>query len=259
MTELESKLSADGLALFGPLLSGIDHSLRAAIESFSSKSPKLFVVLDTGGGVVEVVERIVDVMRHHYQEVHFFVPDVAMSAGTVLAMSGDAIFMDYFSRLGPIDPQVVKDGKLVPALSYLSQFNRLIALAKKGELSHAEFALLAKMDLAEIHGYEQARNLTRTLLRRWLATYKFKNWHITQSRQLPVDDAMRQQRAEEIANLLSDNERWHSHGRGISMETLRANNLKIEDFSADAELGRLVRSYHSLLKDFALGQKRSDD
>lgn len=32
-------------------------------------------------------------------------------------MSGDKIFMDFFSVLGPVDPQVQnKDGKWVPAL-----------------------------------------------------------------------------------------------------------------------------------------------
>lgn len=257
VVELEQHLSADGLAMFGQITHGVDHVIRQAIEAFgNNRAPKLAVVLETPGGVVEVVERIVDVLRHHYREVFFIIPDVAMSAGTVLAMSGDSIYMDYFSRLGPIDPQIEKDGKLVPALSYLAQFNRLIALAKEGKLSNAEFALLAKFDLAEIHQYEQARELTGTLLRRWLATYKFKNWQLTEGRNLPVDDAMRQQRAGEIADLLSDNERWHSHGRGISMETLRANNLKIEDFGQDPELNRVVRDYHSLLRDFVYLNQR---
>ena len=34
-------------------------------------------------------------------------------------MSGDAIFMDYFSVLGPIDPQLPKGDTMVPALGYL--------------------------------------------------------------------------------------------------------------------------------------------
>ena len=32
-------------------------------------------------------------------------PDRAMSAGTIFALSADRIMMDYFSCLGPIDPQ----------------------------------------------------------------------------------------------------------------------------------------------------------
>ena len=37
------------------------------------------------------------------------VPDGAMSAGTIFALSADRIMMDYFSCLGPIDPQIEKD------------------------------------------------------------------------------------------------------------------------------------------------------
>ena len=74
------------------------------------------LILDTPGGVVEVVERIVRVLRHHYTEVKFVIPDRAMSAGTVLAMSGDDILMDYHSCLGPIDPQLQLDDRRASAV-----------------------------------------------------------------------------------------------------------------------------------------------
>jgi hypothetical protein len=215
-------------------------------------------VLDTPGGVVEIVERMVDLIRHHYREVTFVIPDRAMSAGTVLAMSGDAIVMDHFSVLGPVDPQVEKDGRLVSALSYLAQYKRLIELARQGTLSSAEFALLAKFDLAEIHQYEQARDLTISLLRKWLAAFKFKNWFSTQTRGLQVDDAMRLQRADEIARMLSDNELWFSHSRGISMKTLREElKLEIDDLDQRPLVGELVREYHGLLRDYLLREQAS--
>jgi hypothetical protein len=41
-------------------------------------------------------------------------------------MSGDAIYMTYYSRLGPIDPQVeTSKGVPVPALGYLIALKRL--------------------------------------------------------------------------------------------------------------------------------------
>jgi ClpP class serine protease len=52
-----------------------------------------------------------------------------MSAGTVLVMCGDNIYMDYFSVLGPIDPQVKRRSKgnvYVPALGYLEKYNELV-------------------------------------------------------------------------------------------------------------------------------------
>ena len=62
------------------------------------------------------IQRIAETLRHHYDRVEFIVPNYAMSAGTVLVMSGDAIHMDYFSVLGPIDPQVRDEtGRQLPA------------------------------------------------------------------------------------------------------------------------------------------------
>ncbi len=248
---LEDQLNSDVVALFGALIYGADHKTRLAVEALPKKRDRLCVVLDTPGGVVEVVERIVEALRHHYTEVHFVIPDRAMSAGTVLAMSGDAIWMDYFSRLGPIDPQVQKDERLVPALSYLVQYGRLIKKAEEGKLTAAEFALLDKLDLAELHQFELARVLSITLLKKWLVNYKFKNWIGKETSGVAVTPADRESRAEAIATILSDNERWHSHGRGISMETLRSElNLKIDDFGARNDLSGSVHDYHRFLWDY---------
>ena len=92
-------------------------------------------MLDTAGGIIEVVERMVNTIRHHYGDVTMIIPNLAMSAGTVFARSGDRIMMDYFSCLGPIDPQIERNGKLVPALSYLVQFERLKERARTGEIT----------------------------------------------------------------------------------------------------------------------------
>ncbi len=72
--------------------------------------------IHTGGGVAETVERMVQIMRQHYNEIWFVVPDLAMSARTILCMSGDKIYMDYSSALGPIDPQVPNNEVLVQSL-----------------------------------------------------------------------------------------------------------------------------------------------
>jgi len=95
---IEAVVSADVMAINGPIWPGMDGSVRQAIETRRRKPPglrtKLAVVLDTGGGVIEVVERMVNTIRHHYSEVVMIIPNQAMSAGTVLAMSGDAIMHD---------------------------------------------------------------------------------------------------------------------------------------------------------------------
>jgi len=252
--DMEQHMDRDILAVFGPITYGMEQRTRDAITDIHGPSRRngLAVILDTPGGVVEVVERMVNVIRHFYEDVRFIIPDRAMSAGTIFAMSGDSICMDYYSVLGPIDPQVVKDGKLVPALSYLVQFERLIKKDLDGKLSSAEYALLSKLDLAELHQYEQARELTMTLLRRWLSRYKFKNWDVTKTTGRPVTPEMREDRARSIGEVLSDNERWNSHGRGISRETLESDEIKlrIDNLDEDRHLQRLVREYHHCLMDW---------
>jgi membrane-bound ClpP family serine protease len=143
---IEDYFKSDALSLAGPIVDGVDNLLRIAVEHMRTESRRrrLTVVLTTKGGYIEVVRRIVDMMRTHYRVVDFVIPDYAYSAGTVLALSGDNIYMDYYSRLGPIDPQVETPSgkKLVPALGYLEQYNRLIKKAKDGTISVAEVRLL---------------------------------------------------------------------------------------------------------------------
>ena len=48
---------------------------------------------------------------------------------------------------------------------------------------------------------------------------------------------MKEKRAEEIADRLSDNKPWKSHGRPINIEILRDSlNLVIEDYGKDPKL-----------------------
>ncbi|MXW95338.1 MAG: hypothetical protein F4110_07450 [Acidimicrobiaceae bacterium] len=174
-----------------------------------------------------------------------------MSAGTVLVMSGDAILMDYHSCLGPIDPQLVIDDHLVPALSYLAQYERLIEKSNHGSLSTAELVLLGKLDLAELHQFELARDLSIELLKLWLTQYKFKDWKKTETRSATVTQTMREQRATEIAEQLSNHTRWLTHGRGIDMKTLRAElKLQIDDFGDDPVLKAAVWDYFWFLRDY---------
>ena len=250
--EIGDVLESDVMAISSPILPGLEVRVRDAVELFSPRKNVLAIVVETNGGIVEVVQRMVDTIRHYYPEVIFVIPNRAMSAGTLFVMSGDRILMDFFSCLGPIDPQIAKDDNLVPALSYLNQFERLNEKAQQGSLTAAEYALLNKLDLGELYQFEQARALSNELLVKWLSKYKFKNWCQTETNKTPVTEAMKKKRAEKIAETLSQNEHWHSHGRGINMRTLIEElNLRIEDYSEIKEgLGPLIKDYHELLHDY---------
>ena len=249
---LEQFLDADVLVYYGnlaPVSANLFAKLIEDLKADATKRDKLYIILTTLGGSAEIVERYVNILRYHYKEVNFIVPDYAYSAGTIFCMSGDEIWMDYFSVLGPIDPQVPnKDGKFVPALGYLDKINELIKKAQENKLTQAEFLILKDFDLAELRGYEQAKELTISLLKKWLVNYKFKNWNIHSDGRV-VTPEEKEQRAEEIANKLGDNNEWKTHGRPIDIETLKSLKLQITDYSDKPER-EAIRNYYKILRDF---------
>jgi len=200
---------------------------------------------------------MVEIMRFHYRKVYFVVPDIALSAGTILCMSGDRIFMAYSSSLGPIDPQVHNGTAWVPALGYLDKVEELLRKASAGTLTQAEFLILGNQDLAMLRRFEQARDLTITLLKDWLVRFKFSEWDVHLSDPVRLGQTVtieeKAARAEEIARLLGDNKVWHSHGRLIGTTTLTTMlRLKIDDYSRDADRRRLIRAYNDLLTEYVV-------
>lgn len=259
---LEEHFNSDVIFYYGPIGDALWKPFRDIIENLKADDVEhdtLTIILNTPGGSAEVVEQLVNIIRHHYGEVNFIVPDAAYSAGTIFCMSGDSIYMDYSSSLGPIDPQVEAPGpngpQWVPALGYLDKVNELIEKSAKGQITHAELILLQKQDLAMLRRYEQAKELTIALLKNWLVNYKFKNWntHETSTKKLgqQVTQDEKIQRAQEIATMLSDNGKWHSHGRSINIETLKTElRLRIEDFSHNQEQTKLIRGYNDLITEY---------
>ena len=252
---IEERLQGDAIAYSGPLIGGVDDVIRDMMEYKAHRQQlgnRLIFLLTTNGGYIETVARIVETLRHHYEYVAFVIPNRAFSAGTVLALSGNAIHMDYYSRLGPIDPQVESTtGELVPALGYLSRYEDLLEKANAGAISQAEMAILLQFDQAELYKFEQARELSIALLKEWLVNYKFREWKKTEGQGATVTNEMRSERATSIAKTLNDTDRWHSHGYGISMEVLtRDMKLKIDDFGSDQELNSAIKGYQLLFEDY---------
>lgn len=260
--ETAKAFEADVFSYIGAIIPEYLMSFRSEIESLAEnpkKTNNLVFLIHTPGGVAEIVEKMVDIIRHHYKEVWFVIPDLAMSAGTILCMSGDKIYMDYSSALGPIDPQVANsEGHLVPALGYLDQVDRMIAKSEAGTLTDAEFAIFQNQDLATLHRYEQAKELSISLLKDWLVKYKFKDWDVHSSSGEEVTREEKVQRAEDIAVALSDHKRWHSHGRMIGINTLTKDlRLKIEDYTDDMNFKPVIRQYSDLLLDCVQSRRYS--
>ena len=258
LADVGNALEADALCFVGPLYPGTDDWFRHQIEHLGhgtgrERLDRLVVLLTTGGGIIETVQRIVETIRHHYGHVTFVVPNYAYSAGTVFVMSGDEFYIDYHSRLGPIDPQVLNARQQwVPPLGHLAKWEELLDKARAGSLTLVEAQLMIDgFDQAELYKHEQARNLSVALLEEWLARYKFKDWNQTEARSVPVTDAMRRERAVAIGNALNDTARWHSHGTGISKEVLQDQlKLKVDALEDYPALDDAVTQYDRRLTDY---------
>ena len=254
---LVESLDAQVVFIYGPLIDPFIPAVRDLLEAERrvDERRRLAVVLNTPGGTAEAAEKIAGIMRHLYEAVEFVVPLMAMSAGTILCMSGDKIHMDYASSLGPIDPQVHSGNDLIPASGYLDKVTELIEKSAANTISPAELLLLQQQDLGRLMAYENAKSLTVDLLEKWLVEYKFRDWttHRTNESKKgqPVTRAEKEERAREIAEWLGNNSYWKSHGRYIGIERLRNMRLEIEDYSDQPELARAVRGYHDILVEVA--------
>jgi hypothetical protein len=260
--ELASHFHSDVIFLKASLEPPIDDSVKDEIEELRQRkgaAGKLTVFVETDGGFVETVERIVSVFRKHYGIVEYVIPNFAYSAGTILVLSGDELYMDYYSVLGPIDPQIdMGEEGSVPGMGYLAKFKELLAQindpGKEPEETRGQLAYLIKrFDPAILFTIEQAIEHSKSLLRTWLPRYKFKSWTVKETSGEPVTPADRQQRADDIATILGDAEHWHSHGRGIGIKDLESDliKLKVVNYGDDKALNANISHYYGLLIDYA--------
>ena len=159
--------------------------------------------------------------------------------------------------LGPIELQYPgQDGTYRSGYGVLAKFDEIcetINTSRDSRDCRAELAYLVKnFDPGQLFQLEQAIQHGKSLITAWLPKYKFKNWTVSERTGKEVTDDKRKLRASEIAEILGDASRWHSHGRGISMQQLSGSDLrlKIEDFGADPELSTRIRNYHGLATDY---------
>lgn len=254
---IEDELKLDVLSYTGQINSPSDKAIRDAIQRRPQRRSGVAVVLTTPGGSLETTERMVTTLRHHYPDhVEFIVPDFAYSAGTLLASSGNEIWMSHISSLGPVDPQTwdPRLNRYVSVDAFLLQYKRLVDESKQKEgLNPIDANLATQISMLELENFQQAKKLATEYVQTWLCRYKFKDWSVTDSTNTVVTPERRENQAREIANRLADSNRWHSHSRGISADTLENEvGLKIKRLEDNPKLEKLVAEYYDLLDGFKL-------
>lgn len=207
------------------------------------------IILETPGGLAEVVEDLVHLLRSKFRRVGVIVPGVAKSAGTIFAMAADEILMGTTSALGPIDAQISMQGKTFSADAFLTGLNDIRKNAEQDHhLDIALIPILQAISPGEIQHCMNAQAFSRQLVTNWLKDYKFRYWDRHSDTGIPVTDEEKRERAEEIATNLCDHGKWLTHGRSIRIGDLRDMRLQITDYTEDADLDDAITRYYTLLR-----------
>lgn len=222
-----------------PLNDQISHPKAKAID----------LILETPGGSGETAEDIVKLLRHKYDDVGVIVPGAAKSAGTIIAMAADEILMEPVSALGPIDAQILWQGKVFSAGALIEKVEKIkqeVALTKI--LNKAYIPILQSVSPGELQNAENSLEFAKILVRDWLVRYKFKDWTVHHSSGAPVTADERMQRAADVAAALCDHTKWKTHGRSIHIDDLRGMRLHITDYTEQPQLCEAIQRYYALLQ-----------
>lgn len=210
---------------------------------------KIDVIVETPGGLGEVAEDMVKLLRSKFSKIGFIIPGCAKSAGTLLAMAGDEILMEPASALGPIDAQISYQGKQFSAEAFIKGLDKIKEeVTTSGTLNKAYIPILQAISPGEIQSAQNALDFAKKLVTDWLVQYKFRNWDAHSSTGLPVTPEDRLKRASAIADELANHSQWLTHGRSIKIEDLRRMRLLITDYSLNVPLAEAIRRYFVLLQ-----------
>lgn len=203
---------------------------------------KIDVYIETPGGSGEAAEEIVRLLHSKYTDgVSFVVSGDAKSAGTIMVLSGDEIIMTKSGSLGPIDAQVMIGRHRVSAYDYMQWVVEKWQEANTtSRLNPADAMMIAQISPGELSGVNHSLQMAKDLLKEWLPKYKFRQWHFTETRHIPVTDKMKADRANEIADQLLDHAKWRSHGRSLKLEDLESMGLRITDADKNDALAEII-------------------
>jgi hypothetical protein len=201
------------------------------------RSKGLDLILHTPGGETAATESIVHYLRKMFDgDIRAIVPQLAMSAGTMIALACNTIVMGKQSSLGPIDPQI--NG--MPAHAVIQEFNRAFEEIRTDPTRIPIWqAIMAKYPSGFIIECQNSIDWATEIVSQWLRTGMFKKE--VQDGKLQVVNAI-------IMDVL--NEFGHaqtlSHSRHITPDKCIDIDLKIEMLEDDPDLQEAVLTVHHI-------------
>jgi len=195
-------------------------------------SKGLDLILHTPGGSPTAAEAIVTYLKSKFnKDIRVIVPQMAMSAGTMMACSSRIIIMGKHSSLGPIDPQF--NG--VPAYNIESEFKEAKEDLKRNPSNAQYWAIkLQQYPAAFLKTALDAIQLSSTLVKEWLLDCMFEEG----------DETQKQVDVIKIVEALNNHHDSKVHDRHYGIEFCKRIGLRIMDLESDETLQDLVLSVH---------------
>ena len=193
-------------------------------------SKGLDLILHTPGGNPTATEGIVKYLHNKFNnDIRVIVPQMAMSAGTMLACASKTIILGKHSCLGPIDPQYGG----VPGHNIVAEFREAKSDLDNNARAKTYWEVqLKKYPAAFFYTVLDAINLSSVLVTDWLIQYMFEG----------EDPQEARRKATRIVRKLNANNK--SHSRHFTSDFCKSLGLNISELEADQELQELVLSVH---------------
>lgn len=207
--------------------------------------PDLDLILHSPGGSPAAAEALVKYLRSKFAHIRVIVPQMAMSAATMIACSADSIVMGKHSFLGPIDPQFLlptgigESRRFVPADVIKREFDQAVQECSDPKKVGAWMWKIQQYGPGLLVECENAITLSKLLVKDWLAAYMFKG------------DTDATTKAERIGEWLGNHDAFKTHSRPLDRDVLDAQGLKIEHMEADqAEQDAYLSVFHTYMHTF---------
>ena len=204
-----------------------DLDINAFMENIHGldKSRGLDLILHTPGGDLAATEQIIKYLKSCFHgDLRAIIPQMAMSAGSMIAVSCKSVIMGKQSSLGPFDPQL--NG--VPCQSALREFYKAVEDVSKNPASLGLWqAILSKLNPTFLTLCAQADELAEELTEKILE-----------------DKEIKPQIKQRIKNTFAKNEESKTHSRHFDRDKCKEAGLDVIDLEADNELQDIVLSIH---------------
>jgi hypothetical protein len=125
-----------------------EFAVETAINQIQAKTDarKLLLLVNSPGGLVQSSYKIARALRKTFKEIIVFVPHIAASGGTLLALAGNKIVMGMMSQLSPLDPQAKVEEGAVSANSVVDTHQFVTRLFDDVSVEDAPYSYKALAD-----------------------------------------------------------------------------------------------------------------